>query len=590
MWNLRTAALVFALFCLAVAAAHGRTWTDSSGRIIEADFVRVDGTDVVLLKDGREVRVPLTRLTAADQQFARDQAKDADDAGAVAKVPAVDITKPRTWTDRNGQTLQAAFASMSGGKVDLRTGLKQLFLPFADFSDQDQELIRLHMESRGLGLRVPPTTGDLSESTSIFKTNSGERLDGILRRIETSGEIVIQLRNQRKAFVLGDFSPDAQDKLRKRAAELDLSDRLPTDDAIRVWTDWRGEHFTGKLDLLNSLNSMSLIQKSVTFQVDGQRISKYFNSLSEQDRELVRSMLIEAGGGKYLPEPFTEPTTEVRTWQQLSPPSTIEGKFIEMVSSRQVLLRTETDPQWKVNLSTLSFADRDYVRSMLTADELASFPIFDDECRTWEYGPFGSGYSALARLGEVADGFIVLRRPTSSVSPSSPESLTVPIVCLSPADQEHLREELARQGDEQAMTEGALAEIRGDEMRDWDLKFASDLTNLKNKRLLFVEPRIVEIGESRTGMSNSLNFHHLSAADQKYVGTAVAKIGLAAYTRPPKPSAQPAQGKQTSSSDSSAFSTDGMSSYQKGYLVGRIVFFVLIAAAIILVVAKVATR
>ncbi|NLE37701.1 MAG: hypothetical protein GX621_06710 [Pirellulaceae bacterium] len=50
-----------------------RTWTDQRGRKIRARFVRFDGTRVVMLKDEKEVSVPLTQLSADDRRYAMEQ-------------------------------------------------------------------------------------------------------------------------------------------------------------------------------------------------------------------------------------------------------------------------------------------------------------------------------------------------------------------------------------------------------------------------------------------------------------------------------------------------------------------------------------
>ena len=65
---------------LAVAAQGSsseayRTWTDSTGKHqVEAAFVCFDGGKVRLKKkDGKEIAVPLARLSEPDQEFAKKQ-------------------------------------------------------------------------------------------------------------------------------------------------------------------------------------------------------------------------------------------------------------------------------------------------------------------------------------------------------------------------------------------------------------------------------------------------------------------------------------------------------------------------------------
>jgi predicted esterase len=50
-----------------------RTWTDTTGRAIEADFVRADATSVTLLFKGKETRLSLDRLSESDRKWIADQ-------------------------------------------------------------------------------------------------------------------------------------------------------------------------------------------------------------------------------------------------------------------------------------------------------------------------------------------------------------------------------------------------------------------------------------------------------------------------------------------------------------------------------------
>lgn len=57
---------LFAAF--AFTAAHGREWTDTSGRIISATLVGINKHSVILrISGGREIRVPREKLSEADK-------------------------------------------------------------------------------------------------------------------------------------------------------------------------------------------------------------------------------------------------------------------------------------------------------------------------------------------------------------------------------------------------------------------------------------------------------------------------------------------------------------------------------------------
>lgn len=53
--------------------AEKSTWTDDSGRTLEAEYVNADGTNVVLkLTNGKSVPFPISKLSAEDQAWIRD--------------------------------------------------------------------------------------------------------------------------------------------------------------------------------------------------------------------------------------------------------------------------------------------------------------------------------------------------------------------------------------------------------------------------------------------------------------------------------------------------------------------------------------
>ena len=72
-------------------SVQAREWTSSDGRKLQADYVSVAGADVVVKRaDGQTMKIPLTRLSPADQAWVKDYAgKPAapETAGTFKKVP-----------------------------------------------------------------------------------------------------------------------------------------------------------------------------------------------------------------------------------------------------------------------------------------------------------------------------------------------------------------------------------------------------------------------------------------------------------------------------------------------------------------------
>ncbi|MEM9481724.1 MAG: hypothetical protein AAGA58_18900, partial [Verrucomicrobiota bacterium] len=58
-------------------ALHGRTFTDNTGRKIEADLVATDGASATIkMANGKEYTLPLSKFSEADQAYLREQASE----------------------------------------------------------------------------------------------------------------------------------------------------------------------------------------------------------------------------------------------------------------------------------------------------------------------------------------------------------------------------------------------------------------------------------------------------------------------------------------------------------------------------------
>ncbi len=198
--------------CLLVAAAilvlapeaSARTWTDNRGNQVVAKFVRVHQGDVVLLRGGRALKVPFENLSQEDQEYIR---KELEAKGQGHLVPATSgwsvgartgrpgvgrLDGPtggedgdpdegwegdqdreegpggpepeRTWTDTRGRTIEARFVGMSGNNVLLLKEGRQISVPLAAVSPQDQQYVRAAVAARGAGGSAPGGAGPRSRS------------------------------------------------------------------------------------------------------------------------------------------------------------------------------------------------------------------------------------------------------------------------------------------------------------------------------------------------------------------------------------------------------------------------------------------
>ena len=71
--------LVWFLLALPLAA---RSWTDTTGRTIEAGFLSADATHVTLMFKGKETKLPLSRLSEADRTWIEEESDSAIEDGA----------------------------------------------------------------------------------------------------------------------------------------------------------------------------------------------------------------------------------------------------------------------------------------------------------------------------------------------------------------------------------------------------------------------------------------------------------------------------------------------------------------------------
>lgn len=76
--------------CLLSLDASARTWTNQSGKTIEADFVKLEGETLHLRSGtGQTYQVPLASLSEADQTYAREQSSATASAAAPAGEASV---------------------------------------------------------------------------------------------------------------------------------------------------------------------------------------------------------------------------------------------------------------------------------------------------------------------------------------------------------------------------------------------------------------------------------------------------------------------------------------------------------------------
>jgi hypothetical protein len=187
-WRISTFLAVF--LCAATAlAGKVRTWTNSEGKTMEAEFVRELDGDVTFLKGGKLLVIKMEKLSEKDQQVVKDLSagkepeedpftappekpaeKPAESSGEKPAAPATTPagksnrpTKPvviqtRTWTDRFGNKSTGKFVRVDGNDVVINRGTRVITVVFGNLSDGDQEYVRNLLISQGKEDAIPSAT------------------------------------------------------------------------------------------------------------------------------------------------------------------------------------------------------------------------------------------------------------------------------------------------------------------------------------------------------------------------------------------------------------------------------------------------
>lgn len=86
--------LLLILQGLSLQALVAENWIDKNGRTIDADFIKIDGENLVVLRQGRQVKIPLNLLSDESVELARSMASRKEEGPLepiVRKVLAINI-------------------------------------------------------------------------------------------------------------------------------------------------------------------------------------------------------------------------------------------------------------------------------------------------------------------------------------------------------------------------------------------------------------------------------------------------------------------------------------------------------------------
>lgn len=167
----KTASTLAAFCCLLSAVqAAPRAWTDDTGRKVEAEYIRIQGPDVLLkLHNGETVHVPLTKLSPQDQQFIHTQHRTAPSQAPKAwpkKVEApgraINITLTAESPAARRYIYQSeAFEFTSQAKL-ANSVMKEVAQTF--------EATRALVQALPWGIQIRPIKGQTRFQASLYET------------------------------------------------------------------------------------------------------------------------------------------------------------------------------------------------------------------------------------------------------------------------------------------------------------------------------------------------------------------------------------------------------------------------------------
>ena len=192
----------------AMEQATARTWTDNTGNFsVDADFVKLEEGQVHLkrLDTKRIIRVPIDRLSSADQQRATRLAKGADPAGRAAVAVSAD--------DEGASDTTSLSAKRDNGKVVLKYRVPELgtlsdgewpslvvFLGRSDGPTLNETVIHAKDRRSGVSGQFVITSQAVFELSQIAQQGKlcGYRItdnDRKKERIRSSAELEIPLKS-----------------------------------------------------------------------------------------------------------------------------------------------------------------------------------------------------------------------------------------------------------------------------------------------------------------------------------------------------------------------------------------------------------
>ncbi|MCE5268935.1 MAG: hypothetical protein LLG00_13740 [Planctomycetaceae bacterium] len=172
--------LIFAIvFALVASSTFGRTWTDTSGKQTQGNFVRYFEGNVILSRGKHVVKIPFAALSEPDQDYVREQLESKGQGDLLPPKPPdnpaggqkprenpaggewnnrvpVGAGPERTWTSNDGRQILARFMRATADTVVLWFNGREVTLPLTRLSEADQQYVKEELKKQQTGKTPPP--------------------------------------------------------------------------------------------------------------------------------------------------------------------------------------------------------------------------------------------------------------------------------------------------------------------------------------------------------------------------------------------------------------------------------------------------
>lgn len=173
-------ALLLSLF---VVTGHARTWTSEDGKTIEADYVRLDGANAILKMKGKEIPVPLSRLSVGDRAFIEQADLAAKNEAATKREAAMKLDGHALIEGKELHLEPALTAPGLKKEIDESNGkpcdtIKMVFVTPVGFDPlaANNKVLIVHATTSGKALSIPVSKG--FQKTALEKGWAVMAVDG----------------------------------------------------------------------------------------------------------------------------------------------------------------------------------------------------------------------------------------------------------------------------------------------------------------------------------------------------------------------------------------------------------------------------